>query len=179
MNNKKVTTILLLFFSIVVAFFNTLVGNYQYWIFCIPFLIAVIIKHKSFKTIEIVGIIFVALYVLIVDNFYAGIIGLFIASVFLYCENYTKRITHTFILFATIIVAYASIHSTINTSNIIIHVFIDSSAFLILSHAIHITINNAINKEPLKKRYIDVLRSVIELADDAIKESKREGENGK
>jgi uncharacterized membrane protein YccC len=178
MNNKKVTTVLFLSFAIVVAFFNTLVGNYQYWIFCIPFIIALIVKHRSFKAIEIGGLVFVALYVFIIDNIYAGIIALFVASILLYCENFSVRIVHTFIMFATIIVVYASIHSTVHTANIIIHVFIDSGAYFILSHALHCTISNAINKEPLEQRYIDVLQNVIELAEDAIEESKREDKHG-
>jgi len=149
-----------------VAFFNVLIGNLQYIVFCLPFLAACIVGERVGKRIETLTLALIGLYVLVWQKEYSGMIVLYASVIWFSVYIHRDIRANVYIAFLAIAVAgstYLQPHD--NIRNIPIHAIMDSAFFAIGSVATLITLNNLVSvvrteSRPVGAKYFALLDSL-------------------
>jgi len=160
---KNTTAMIFLFFAVVVSFGNILLGNYQYIIFCFPFLIACVLPGKMGKAIETLSLAIIGIYVLLWQKEYTGMVILYASSIWFFVYIHRDIRVKIYIAFISLFIAIASyILDSGESKNIIIHAIMDSAFYGFGAIVTLVTIKNleiSIRQEikPIDKKYFALL----------------------
>jgi branched-subunit amino acid transport protein len=165
---EKKVTIILLCFSIIVAFFNILIGEFQYILCIIPFFIAKIIKTKYSIPINLIGLIIIALYIIGFQNYYVGIIIMNLSSIMYYCIYYERNKMVEYVCGTSVLIFIVSYLFTNYTKSILSHAIVDTLGYITYSMITTLVIKSVIDE------YKKTISELDELARVAVTELRRE-----
>jgi hypothetical protein len=175
---RKATAVLFLCFTIIVAFFNILIGKYQHTLFIIPFALACVLNGRKSKIFEIAGLMSVFFYLMIWSNEEIGIMGLIITSVFMFSLTQKLRTSRIYI-YATAALIFSVSYIRFNGgADRAVHAMLDTMFFLVGSGSLYCVIYRALhdaktNDKPLGQKYLDTLYGFQAALHEAIEEIKR------
>lgn len=175
---KKATAIVFFCFSLIVAFFNILIGQFQYIVFIIPFALACLFSGKKSRVFEIIGLYFVCIYYVIFNDLQMGMVFLIVTSTFVYTLNEKKIHSYLYICITVIVIFTASYVRFTEGANKIVHAMLDCMFFLVGSVSIYCAIDrsnseNKIKNTPLDQKYINTLEELLKIAHESIDIIKR------
>lgn len=170
---KKATAILFLCFTIVVAFFNILIGKYKFCVFVIPFGLSVFTKEKTSKIFEIFGLYIIFLYFIIFQDIQFGIMGLIITSAFVFTSPLKPKTARIYTYLTTAVIAVVSYIRFNIGADRIVHAMLDAMFFIVGSGSLYCVIYRAINDakskdKPLEQKYLDTLEKLLKVAHETI-----------
>jgi hypothetical protein len=178
MTPKKATVILFLCFSIIVAFLNFLVGNYQYMLFIIPFAMGCAFNGRLSKLFEIIGLYAVAFYIITFDNINMGLMLFVVSSVFVFTSTTKLRTARIYIYSTAALIFAVSYIRFDGGADRAVHAMLDAMFFLVGSGSLYCVIYRALhdaktNDKPLGQKYLDTLYGFQAALHEAIEEIKR------
>jgi len=186
---KNATGILLLFLSSSIAFFNILLGHWQYVAFVPFFVAACVVKGRKGKIIETVGLIAVGVYILLVQAEYSGMVILFAATVWFYTYVHHDWRAKAYIIILSASISMASYFFFSFGSNVRwLHAIIDSAFFAVGSFALLFTLDNL--SKNIRREYektiigkvfglIEGLNGTLHEAIDTLKDIKEGADHGR
>jgi hypothetical protein len=160
---RNTTAVIFLILSVVVAFFNILIGNNQFIIFCFPFFLACVLPGKIGKVIETLTLACTGMYVLVWQSEYTGMVILYASIVWFFVYIHRDIRAKAYIAFLALFIAVASYFADRElVKNLVIHAIMDAAFFGLGSAAMLVTINNlehTIKREtkPISVKYFDLL----------------------
>jgi hypothetical protein len=163
---RKATIVLFLVLSIIVAFYNCLIGRFQYLTFIVPFSLAFLIKGRAAYIIEVFGIAIAATYVMLFQVLPIGILGMIVSAVMFFTLAPTLRLRRVFLYFTTAIVFCAAYFNLSFVSNNLVSAGL--AAML-----------DARNDKPLADKCIETLEKSATIAQDALNIAKRGASHGR
>lgn len=179
---RKIVTALFLAFSIVIAFYNLLQGKPQYAPFIVPFAVAMILKNRTGQVCEALGVSAVAVYLMLAQALYIGIMGMVIAAVLVFTLGARRGIIHAYIYATSVIVglcAYINPYGGISEE---LAVFLTATIYFVSVFAVHIALDNYIaeikDSKPLETKCLDALEKASRTARDAVALAKERGHCG-
>jgi hypothetical protein len=180
---RKATIILFLVFSIIVAFYNCLIGRYQYLIFIAPFLVALILKGKYAYIVEVFGIVAAAMYVMIFQVVAIGILGMIVAASIFYTLAPTLRARRIYLYFTTLIVFISAYINLSFVSNSILSAGMNALLYAVCAFCIYVAIQHYAldvkGDKPLADKCIETLEKSATIAQDALNIAKRGASHGR
>lgn len=173
----RATVIMFLCFSIIVAYLNVLVGNYQYVAFTIPFIFAAVTKGRLSKIAEIIGLYFIAIYIMAFETTDMGIMMFVVTAVFFFVSTEKLLASRIYMYITAALVATISYIRFDTGADRVVHAALDSGLFAVGSGALYCVIYRAIdqakeNVKPLDQKYIDKLDEFRKIAVEIIDEIK-------
>lgn len=178
MKSEKAAAVLFLCFSIVVAFSNIFIGEYQYSIFIIPFLIALFLKDEKETVCESIGLVVLSAYLIYCQNIYIGIMGMTISSVIIFGAFKKRYIPRAQIVMCAIIIFVATYFSVIERENEIVRAAKNAGIYVICVMAMHSKflyyLEKRLNTEKhIDEKYLEVLDELTSVARESIDTLKR------
>jgi hypothetical protein len=180
---RKIVTALFLAFSIVIAFYDFLQGKPQYIPFIFPFAIALALKGKAGMTVEALGVLAVAVYLMIAQALYIGIMGMIIAAVLFFTLGCRRGVIHAYIYATSFIVGIGAYVNPFGGVHAELAVFLTATIYYVCVFAVHIALDNYIeevrNAKPLDSKCIEALEKARDTAREAVAIAKQgRGEHG-
>lgn len=179
---RKIVTALFLSFSIVIAFYNFLQDKPQYIPFVLPFAISIALKGKSGMTVEAFGVLAVAVYLMIAQALYIGIMGMIIAAALFFTLGYKRGVIHAYIYLSSVIVGICAYINPYGGVNEELAVFLTATIYYVCVFAIHIALDNYIEEirgsKPLDSKCIEALEKARDTAREAVQIAKERGHHG-
>lgn len=182
MISRKVVTWLFLAFTLVIAFYNLLLGHIQYSFFAFPFIISAILRNKPGLVIEALGVLAIAVYLMLAQALYIGVMGSVIAAVLFFTLGMKRVITHLYIYLSSVIVGFCAAINPYGYQNESIEVLLTAIIYYVCVFAIHIALDNYVeevrNSKPLDSKCIDALEKSYDTARRAVDMLKEKAERG-
>jgi len=175
---KNTTAVIFLCLAAVVAFFNILLGYYDYIIFCLPFLLACVLPPPINKIIETLTLATIGMYVLVWQSEYTGMVILYASIVWFFVYIHRDIRAKLYIVFLALFIAIASYFADKEVvKNLVIHAIMDAAFFAGGAAAMLVTINNLEHtikqdKKPIMAKYmtlLDTLSTTLHETMDIIK----------
>lgn len=186
---KNVTGTIFLLLSSTVAFFNILLGHWQYVAFVVPFIVACAINGRIGKVVETAGLVAIGLYVLLVQSEYAGIVVLYAATVWFYAYVHRDWRVKAGIIILTSSIFIASYgFFSYGAANKWLHAALDAAFYCVGAFTLIITLETmakAIRKEyekPVMSKYIGLIEGLSDTlheALDTLKDIKEGADDGR
>lgn len=147
---RKATAAIFLAFSIVVAFKNYLNGEYQYTLFAIPFIAAVLADKYTSRVCEIVGIMGISIYIMAFQIFHVGLFGMVISSIFFFTLGCKLRSARIYIYSTIPVVAICSYFQFIQSENMLLRASFDAAIYSVCSFCVYIALQDYISSNVVK-----------------------------
>ena len=147
---RKATAIIFLAFGVVVAFKNYLSGEYQYTLFTMPFIAAILSTGRVSRVCEIVGILATSIYVMAFQIFHVGLFGMIISSIFFFTLECKLRTARIYIYSTTPIVAICSYFQFIQSENMLLRASFDAGIYAVCSFCVYIALQDYISSNVIK-----------------------------
>lgn len=167
----KATSIILLCFSIIVAFVNILFNNYLAVPLVIPFAIACLLNGRCSMIFNIAGLVIVGGCVCFIGSAYIGIMIFTVASCLLFSLD-LKSIYSKLIIILLSIIVFISAFIDGESQNKYIHALLNSMLYLGCSSALFINVFEYVKKhtysKQLDQKYLDVLDDLTKIAHESI-----------
>jgi hypothetical protein len=180
---RKATIVLFLVLSIIVAFYNCLIGRFQYLTFIVPFALAFLIKGRAAYIIEVFGIAIAATYVMLFQVLPIGILGMIVSAVMFFTLAPTLRLRRVFLYFTTAIVFCAAYFNLSFVSNNLVSAGLAAMLYAVCAFCIYIALQyyalDARNDKPLADKCIETLEKSATIAQDALNIAKRGASHGR
>lgn len=172
------SSILFLMFSILTAFSNILIGEYQYCIFIIPFVFSIVAGRKLSAIFEIIGLFIIATYLIYCQDISIGIMVMMVSSILFFGVTEKEKIIYTKIILCSIVIFIASFFNIKNTESIIVRSTMNSIIYIIGVIAVYnrFTIYRHRARragEGIEQRYLNVLDELMSVAHDSIEALKK------
>lgn len=168
---RKATAAIFLVFSVVVAFKNYLNGEYQYTLFVVPFIAAILSAGRISRVCEIVGIFVTSIYVMAFQIFHVGLFGMIISSVFFFTLGCRLRSARIYIYSTIPIVAICSYFQFIQSENMLLRASFDAAIYAVCSFCVYIALQEYISSNVIEA--VSVAKEAIEIAKKEIKDGRR------
>jgi hypothetical protein len=160
---RKTTAVIFLAFSVVVAFKNYLVGEYQYTLFTIPFIAAVLSDLRISRVCEVAGLVATSCYIMAAQVFHVGMIGMIMSAVFFFTLGYNLRVARIYIFSSMVIVGVCSYFQFIKAESMILRAIFDSAIYAVCSFCIYIALQDYISSNVNKA--FDIAKRAIDIAE--------------
>jgi hypothetical protein len=183
---KNTTAVIFLCLAIVVAFGNSLVGNYQFIVFCFPFFLACVLPNKLGKIVETMTLACIGMYVLVWQAEYTGMVILYTSVVWFFVYIHRDIRAKLYIIFLSSFIAISSYFTDKEiVKNLVIHILLDAAFFGLGSAAMLVTINNLeytiqMKNKPIGAKYLillDTLSGTLHETMDIIKKMQEGGDD--
>ena len=179
---KITTAFIFLLFSGAVAFSHMMLGNYEYIVFMVPFILACILRNPFSKISETAGLLIIGLYTLIIRDQYVGMTILYAASCWFFVYVHRgKRAAYFVVAIALIIGAISYLGDYHQTENKLLHAILDASFYGFGSWALIFTLNQFANiiraEKPDDRKYIELIERLQTLAHEYVNTLKRGADN--
>jgi hypothetical protein len=168
---RKTTAVIFLAFSVVVAFKNYLIGEYQYALFTIPFIAAVLSDLRISRVCEVVGLVATSCYIMACQVFHVGMIGMVISTVFFFTLGYNLRIARIYIFCSISVVFACSYFQFIKADNMLLRAALDTALYSVSAFCVYIALQEYISANV--KEAVSVAKEAIEIAKKEIKDGQR------
>lgn len=168
---RKATAWVFLAFSVLVAFKNYLNSEYQYSLFVIPFIAAILSSGRISRVCEIVGIMSTSVYTMAFQRFHVGLFGMIISSIFFFTLGFKLRTARIYIYSTTFIVAICSYFQYIQSENMLLRAAFDAGIYSVCSFCVYIALQDYISSNV--KEAVIVAKEAIEIAKKEIKDGRR------
>ncbi|MGV0982612.1 MAG: hypothetical protein ACOYB0_09645 [Polynucleobacter sp.] len=179
---RRATAIVFLCFTIVVAFYNALLNQFQYIPFVIPFALAVLLKGKPAQMAESFGITCAAIYIVVFQLLHVGIMGMLVAAAMFYTLGVPRRTERIYLYSTTAILFFASLLRNNGYPIQPLRASLDAGIYAVCSFCIYVAIQNHIaeakQEKPLSDKCIDTLEEAVKIANEAITIAKSGKQNG-
>lgn len=164
------------------AFYNLLLGNIQYSFFVIPFIFALILKNKAGLTIEAIGVLAIAIYIMIFQALYIGLMGAIIAAVLFFTLGMRRAIVRTYIYLTAFFVGICAYLNPYGYPSESLEVLLTATIYFVCIFAVHISLDNYVenikNSKPLDVELLDALIKSRDTAHEAYKIAKERCHDG-
>lgn len=147
---RKATAAIFLAFSIAVAFKNYLAGEYQYTLFTVPFIAAILSTGRVSRVCEISGILATSTYVMAFQIFHVGLFGMIISSIFFFTLGCKLRTARVYIYSTTPIVTVCSYFQFIQSENMLLRASFDAGIYAVCSFCVYIALQEYISSNVIK-----------------------------
>lgn len=172
MIQKRTTSVLYLCFSILVAFSNALTGEPYFFIFCIPFIIAISVKDKLSKIFEFIGLFIISVITIFSMGINTGILIFSITTALFYTMTLKKQYCYSFIAIGALLVCAASCVNPTITNSRVVSSFLYSSVYIVASSCFYVYSKEIRAKDPkncaLEQKYIDLIDQLSDVAHESI-----------
>ena len=145
---KRATSVLYLCFSILVAFSNALTGEPYFFLFCIPFIIAISVKDKLSKIFEFIGLLIISIIIIFTMEMSTGILIFSITTALFYTITLKKQYVYFFIAFGAVLVCSSSYVNPSITDSRVVCSFLYAAVYIVASVCFYIY-----GKEEIKTTY--------------------------
>jgi hypothetical protein len=180
---RKATIVLFLSFAIIVAFYNCLIGQFQYLAFVAPFAVAFFLKGKLAYKIEVFGIAAAAAYIMACQVLAIGILGMIISAVMFFTLAPTMRARRIYLYFTTLIVFVSAYINLAFVSNSILSAALNALLYAVCAFCIYVAIQHYAldtkGDKPLADKCIETLEKSATIAQDALNIAKRGASHGR
>lgn len=180
--SRRVVTWMFLAFSLVIAFYNLLLGRIQYSFFVFPFIVSAILRTKPGLIVEALGVLAIAAYLMIAQALYIGIMGAVIAAVLFFALGLRRGIVHAYIYLSSVLVGLCAYLNPYGYPSESLEVLLTATIYYVCVFAIHIALDNYVeevrNSKPLDSKCIDALEKARDTAREAVQIAKERGHHG-
>jgi hypothetical protein len=185
MFEEKATSIVFLCFAVVVAFFNILLGQYQYIFFIFPFAFSCMNKDPTASIFEILGIEIAASYLVISQDVSTGILIFSVIPCVFFSKNLSPFVVKTIAGFNGVLIFVFSMMRFNGIQSILTHGILDVFLYCVCFFCIWFSIkkirHEAAKKEaPLDEKYLLVIDELQEIAHEyveTLKQRQKEASN--
>ncbi len=179
---RRVVTALLLAFSLVMAFYNLLLGRPQYSLFVLPFAVALIFNTKTGQVCEAFGVASVAIYLMLAQALYIGIMGMVVAAVLVFALGARRGLVHAYIYATSGVVGLCTYVNPYGYPSTVLEVVLTASIYFVSVFVAHIALDNYVseikNDKPLDSKCLDALERARDTAREALDIAKERGNCG-
>lgn len=182
MISRRVVTWLFLAFTLVIAFYNLLLGHIQYSFFVFPFIISAILRNKPGLIVEALGVLAIATYLMIAQALYVGLMGAVIAAVLFFTLGMRRGVVHVYIYLSSVVVGFCAAINPYGYPSESIEVLLTAIIYYVCVFAIHIALDNYVEEvrdsKSLDSKCIEVLEKARDTASEAIQLAKERIRHG-
>jgi hypothetical protein len=185
MKHQKVTSIVYLAFSLLVAFYNIFLNHPWIAFFAIPFIIASLVNGKKAKVFEFIGLGITDISILFVMNIYVGVVVSLLLAVLFYTFTVKKKACYLYLLIMTIIVFIASYVNIETAKSDVLHSIIDSGLYFVSAFTLYIYVleikkqdQEILPYDPLVMKALDEAMVLLHESVDIAKQT-QDDENGR
>jgi hypothetical protein len=173
MSFEKSASILFLCFSILVAFSNVFIGQYQYLLFIVPFAVSIFMKGRTETFMESFGLIICATYIIYCQEISIGILLMSISTIVTFGAHKNHRSVRVQIFISAVIIFIATYFNIATQENLIVRSLKNAGIYVICVMAIHNKfywfVKSIKRKEkPLEQKYLELLDELTSVAHDSI-----------
>lgn len=182
MISRRVVTWLFLAFTLVIAFYNFLLGRIQYSFFAFPFIVSAILRNKPGLIVEALGVLAISVYLMLAQALYIGMMGAVIAAVLFFALGMKRGIVHVYIYLSSVVVGFCAAINPYGYQSESMEVLLTAIIYYVCVFAIHIALDNYIEEirgaKPLDSKCIEALEKARDTAREAVQLAKERGHHG-
>lgn len=169
---RRTVTALLLAFAILIAFYNALLGKYEYALFTVPFFVAMLCPKKVSRAAELAGLLIASVYLMAFQALYIGIMGMIVSAVFALLLGMPHVAARAYIYATTLLVGLATFFNPYEYPSLALASGLAAGLYFICALSLYIAIDHYTmelkKSKPLEEKYIETLEKLRDTAREAV-----------
>lgn len=173
MTLERAASVIFICFSMLVAFSNVYIGEYQYIIFIIPFIVSLSMKDKIRTFCESLGLVIISSYLIFCQDSNVGIMGMLVSTLIVLGIHKTNTHLYIQIVISAAIIFTASVLNYSGPEQITVRAFKNSCIYVVCIFAVYFKFKQysdriKLKSIPIDQKYLEVIDQLVEVAHESI-----------